>query len=93
VWACLEAADGRWLEAEGCFDEMMGLATELGRPLEVARTQAAWGVAAVRYGPWPQRGRSLLSQARRVFAEHGAKAELGVLEGKFVNTDTRREHG
>jgi tetratricopeptide (TPR) repeat protein len=76
---CLLAAEGNWPEAEACFHQTLAQAAGLDLPLEVARTQAAWGQAALRYGPAPQQGHSLLGQAHPVLVEHQATAELEAL--------------
>jgi hypothetical protein len=57
----------------------MAQATNLDLPLEIARTQAAWGQAALRFAPSPDRGYALLSQAHQVFTAHEAVAELNAL--------------
>jgi len=77
--ACLLAARGNWPAADACFAQTMAQATNLDLPLEIARTQAAWGQAALRFAPSPDRGYALLSQAHQVFTAHEAVAELNAL--------------
>jgi tetratricopeptide (TPR) repeat protein len=82
--AGLLAAGGDWPAAEACFTQTVAQATLLDLPLEIARTQAAWGQAALRfapaYGPSIERSYALLSRAQQVFADHQAVAELNSLE-------------
>jgi tetratricopeptide (TPR) repeat protein len=78
--ACFLAAGGEWPEAETCFSQTVAQATKLDLPLEIARTQAAWGQATIRYAPTPQPGYTLLSQAQQVLAEHQAGAEIRALK-------------
>jgi len=78
--AQLLACDGDWSSANTLFAETLDQASRLGVPLEVARTQAAWGKAALRYSPHPDVGRALLAQARTTLAAHGACAELHTLD-------------
>ena len=77
--ASLLAAAGNWPAAEACFHQGVAQATQLDLPLEIARTQVAWGQAALRYSPSPHQGYTLLSQVEPVLAEHQAEAELKVL--------------
>jgi DNA-binding SARP family transcriptional activator/predicted ATPase len=81
--ACLLAAGSDWPAAEACFTQTVAQATKLDLPLEIARTQAAWGQATLRFSPSPHQGHALLSQARRVFADHQATAELNALELQY----------
>jgi tetratricopeptide (TPR) repeat protein len=78
--AHLTAAGGNWPEAEVCFAQTVERATNLDLSLEIARTQAAWGQATLRFSPSPHQGYALLSQARQVFANHQAAAELNALK-------------
>jgi hypothetical protein len=78
--ARLLAADGDWPAAEACFTQALAQATKLDLPLEIARTQAAWGQSMIRFAPAPHQGYALLSQARPVFADHQAAAELNALK-------------
>ena len=78
--AYLLAAGSDWFAAEAGFRQAMAQAVTLDLPLEIARTQAAWGQAMLRFAPAPFQGRSLLVAARQVFAEHQAAAELAPLE-------------
>ncbi|MCI0397534.1 MAG: hypothetical protein L0322_21725, partial [Chloroflexi bacterium] len=78
--ACLQAAGGDWLEAEAGFAQTIKRATGFDLPLEIARTQAAWGQAMLRFGPSSQQGYALLSQAHLIFANHQATAELMTLK-------------
>jgi hypothetical protein len=78
--ASLLAARGDWSTAETYFTQTVTQATSLDLPLEVARTQAAWGRAARQYSPSPDQGRSLLDRARIVLADHKAQAELDAVK-------------
>jgi tetratricopeptide (TPR) repeat protein len=78
--ARLLAANGDWLKANDLFAHALEQATGLDLPLEIARTQAAWGESLLRYASQPNNGRSLLAQAREVFTEYDAVAELKALE-------------
>jgi len=77
--ATLQAADGDWPAADASFRHTLAQATSLDLPLEIARTQAAWGQAIVGFVPSPQQGHALLSRAQRVFADHQAVADLNAL--------------
>jgi DNA-binding SARP family transcriptional activator len=77
--ARLLASDGDWPAAEVCFARALAQATELDLPLEVARTQAAWGQAIIYCGSSPHSGHALLSKAHQVFAAHQATAELNAM--------------
>ncbi len=77
--ARLLAQRGDWPAANALFAETLERATSLGLPLEVARTQAAWGEAALRHSPTPEDGRALLAQARAMLTAHDARAELAAL--------------
>lgn len=74
--AGLLAAGGDWPAAEICFTGALAQATRLDIPLEIARTQAAWGQTALRYAPVPANGPALLAQAGQVFIDHQAHAEI-----------------
>jgi tetratricopeptide (TPR) repeat protein len=78
--ARLLAADGAWPAAEACFGQALAQAANLDLPIEIARTRAAWGQAIVRFGPAPQPGYALLSQAEATFADYQAAAELEALK-------------
>ncbi len=78
--ACLLAAGNDWPAAEAGFHQAMAQATALDLPLEIARTQAAWGQAMLRFAPTPFQARPLLAAARQVFTDHEAAAELASLE-------------
>jgi tetratricopeptide (TPR) repeat protein len=77
--ARLLAASGNWPAAEACFTQAATDAATLDIPIEIARTHAAWGLAAIRSGPAPHQGDPLLSQARQIFADYQATAELDAL--------------
>ena len=77
--ARLLAASGDWPAAEACFTQAATDAAKLDIPLEIARTQAAWGMAAIQSGLAPHQADALLSQARQIFADHQAAAELDAL--------------
>jgi DNA-binding SARP family transcriptional activator len=78
--AGLLAAGGAWARAEACFNQAAARATALDLPLEIARTQAAWGQAALRFAPAPRQGYTLLGQAETVFADYQAAADLDALK-------------
>lgn len=77
--ACLLAAGGDWPAAEACFEQTLAQATHLDLPLEIARTQAAWGQAALRFSASSPPGHSLLGQAHQIFRANQAQAELEAL--------------
>jgi DNA-binding SARP family transcriptional activator len=77
--ARLLAEAGDWPAADALFAETQQHALDLNLPLEVARTQAAWGAAALRHSPNPDEGRARLAQARATLAVHDARAELAAL--------------
>lgn len=77
--ARLLAARGDWPKATELFTRALEQAAGLDLPLEIARAQAAWGESLVHYGPQPNNGAALLAQAREVFAEYDAAAELRAL--------------
>jgi tetratricopeptide (TPR) repeat protein len=76
----LLAAGSDWPEAEACFSQTLAQATKLDLPLEIARTEAAWGQALLRFVPTSQQGRALLARAGQVLADHQAVAELALLK-------------
>ncbi len=78
--ARLLAANGDWPKANDLFAHALEQATGLDLPLEIARTQAAWGESLLRYASQPNNGRTLLAEAREVFTEYDAVAELKALE-------------
>jgi tetratricopeptide (TPR) repeat protein len=80
----LLASSGDWTAAEACFAQAGAAATALDIPLEIARTQAAWGLAALQSGPAAQHGDTFLEQARQVFAGHQAVAELDALKATEI---------
>jgi len=84
--ARLLAESGDWHAANALFAETLERTSALGLPLEVARTQAAWGEAAHRHSPAPEDGRIFLAQARATLAAHDARAELAMLSVEAVAT-------
>jgi hypothetical protein len=80
VRAGLLAAGGDWPATAACFSQTMAQATKLDLPLEIARIQADWGQAMLRFAPSPGQGYALLNQAHQVFAEHQAAADLDALK-------------
>jgi len=82
---CMLAADGNWPAAKASFTQTLAQAADLDLPLEIARTQAAWGQAIVRFAPEPHQGYVLLGQAQQVFAHHQAIADLNAI-GLFQAT-------
>lgn len=77
--ACLLAERGDWPAANALFAETAERADALGFPLEVARTQAAWGEATFHHSPTPDRAQALLAEARATFLAHDARGELETL--------------
>ncbi len=77
--ARLLAATGGWPAADACFAGLLECAAALNLPLEIARVQAAWGMAALNYAPSCAAGATLIAAARATFTEHDARAELCAL--------------
>jgi DNA-binding SARP family transcriptional activator len=77
--ARLLAATGAWPAADACFAALLARAAALDLPLEVARVQAAWGVAALDHASSLQAGPARIAAARATFATHGARAEYDAL--------------
>ncbi len=82
--AGLLAATGDWPNANALFAEVLHRSEDLGLALEAARTQAAWGAAALRHSSTLDRGYALLREARAVFAAHDARADLEALPHSLV---------
>jgi tetratricopeptide (TPR) repeat protein len=78
--ANLLAANGDWPAAHALFSETLKIAAGLGLPLEVARVQAAWGKAALRYSSLAEEGRALIAAARTTLASQNARADLATLD-------------
>ena len=76
LYARLVAAQGNWPDANVLFTHTFERVSRLDFPLEVARTQAAWGEMALLYAPAPHDGYALLAAAREIFAAHEARGEL-----------------
>jgi hypothetical protein len=70
------ATRGNWPAANKLFARALERASDLDLPLEIARTQAAWGESLLRYASQPDNGRALLAEAREVFTKYDAAAEL-----------------
>jgi DNA-binding SARP family transcriptional activator/tetratricopeptide (TPR) repeat protein len=79
------AGSGDWPAANALFAETSRRAADLNIPLEIARTQAAWGEAALRHSPAPDQGRALLAEAHAVFEAHDARADLRAFPIPLVN--------
>ena len=77
--ARLLAMRNDWPGANALFAKTLEHAAHLGLPLEIARTQAACGEAALLYAPSPHDGYALLAQARKILIVHDARAELRAL--------------
>ncbi len=77
--AQLLAANNDWLGADALFAEVLHRTEDLGLAIETARTQAAWGEAALRYSPIPDQWYPLLAEARTIFVALGARADLEAL--------------
>jgi DNA-binding SARP family transcriptional activator len=78
--ARLLAAGGDWPAADACFATLLERAATLDLPLEIARVQAAWGIAALRHISAGQTGIALIAAARATFAAHDARAEHDALD-------------
>lgn len=78
--ASVLAASGRWDHAEACFSNAVAQATQLDLPLEIARSQAAWGRALAHNPSDAPRGVSLVREAEQIFTAHQAIAELQGLQ-------------
>ena len=74
--ARLLATRGDWPAANELFARALKRASDLDLPLEIARTQAAWGESLLRHASEPDAGRALLAAAREVFTKYDAAAEL-----------------
>jgi predicted ATPase len=77
----LLAADGNWDEAAALFAQLLKR-SQRSSPLEVARTQAAWGACAMRYRPLADRaaGWARLLEAQEQLARNGALAEVAAID-------------
>ena len=77
----LLAAEGNWNEAAALFTQLLRRAQRYS-PLEAARTQAAWGMCIMRYGPLTERvaGRSHLLAARDQLVRSSALAEVAAID-------------
>ncbi|HKD77654.1 MAG TPA: hypothetical protein VKB76_19265, partial [Ktedonobacterales bacterium] len=74
--AQLLAAGNDWSEAQIVFARALDQATALNLPLEIARSQAAWGVAIMRRSPLDHEAHALLAAARAAFLQRNARADL-----------------
>jgi DNA-binding SARP family transcriptional activator len=74
--ARLLSIHNKWHTATALFAKTLACASNLNLPLEVARTQAAWGESLLHYARGPHDGDALLTEARKIFAVHDARAEL-----------------
>jgi DNA-binding SARP family transcriptional activator len=79
MYARLLAVRGDWPGASARFAQALERASSLNLPLDIARTQAAWGEMTLRHAQASQNGHALLVRARKSFAAHGAQAELKAL--------------
>jgi len=68
-----------WDAANALFARTLERTIDLGLSLEAARTQAAWGEAALLYAPVAHDGHGLLGAARKTLADCDARAELKAL--------------
>jgi tetratricopeptide (TPR) repeat protein len=73
------AAQGDWPGANALFTETFERVSRLDIPLEVARTQVAWGETAHLYSSATHDEYALLVAARQTFAAHDAYGELQAL--------------
>ncbi len=76
--AVLLATREDWPTARSFFAQALDRASGLQLPLEVARTQAAWGQTLLRHAP--NESHRLLTEARQALAAHGAQADLRAIE-------------
>lgn len=76
LYARLVAAQGNWPDANVLFTDIFERVSKLDSPLEVARTQAAWGETALLYAPAPHEGYARVAAACEIFAAHEARGEL-----------------
>jgi tetratricopeptide (TPR) repeat protein len=74
--ARLLASGNTWAEAQIAFANALEQATAINLNLEIARTQAAWGEAALRRSPADQEARARIASARETFILHTARADL-----------------
>jgi DNA-binding SARP family transcriptional activator len=74
--AQLLTAGGKWAEAHAVFADTLRRAISLDLPLEVARTQAAYGRAMCRSALALLEGHQLMEAAHDTFTAHNARAEL-----------------
>ena len=86
LYGHLLAAEGSWDEAAILFAQLLKRAQRYS-PLEVARTQAAWGACAIRYGSPAGRatGRALLLETRGLLVKSDALAEVAVIDRALVD--------
>jgi DNA-binding SARP family transcriptional activator/predicted ATPase len=78
--ARLLARESDWPAAEALFAGVVERATRLDLPLEIARSQAAWGQAALHVAPSAQKGQELLALAHATFTAHDARADMRTLD-------------
>jgi tetratricopeptide (TPR) repeat protein len=76
LYARFLAVQGDWSAAKTLFTEIIERLSEFDLPLEVARTQVAWGESALLYAPDPGAAKALIAGARKAFAAHNARGEL-----------------
>ncbi len=84
------AARGDWPAADHLFSEALEHAAQLKIPIQVAETQAAWGMTALACGAGGDRVSALLGQARATLQAHGALAKLHALAESASNTGDDR---
>jgi DNA-binding SARP family transcriptional activator len=74
--ARLLATHNAWHDSNTLFAKTLECASNLNLRLEIARTQAAWGESLLRHSPDHHNGHALLAEARKLFANYNARAEL-----------------
>jgi DNA-binding SARP family transcriptional activator len=74
--ARLLATHNAWHDSNTLFAKTLEWAFNLNLSLEIARTQAAWGETLLRHSPDHHNGQALLAEARKLFANYNARAEL-----------------
>ena len=76
LYAQLLAINGDWPAANTLFSETLEKARDLGLALEIARSQAVWGKAMLKYSNHTEEGCQYLALARTTFDACKAKADL-----------------
>jgi hypothetical protein len=72
-------AQGRWAEAETCFQDGLALTREMSVPQDEGITLREYGRMLVLRGD-PERGRELMEEALAIFRRLGARLEADLTE-------------